>query len=643
VDALKAWVRQHATAVGSGLVLTALVALVVIGAIVAGRIGEEVATASGPASPSVAMSASSSPDASQPGSSAASAAPSVGPVWHGYEVRDVAGPLTIRSWLRVSVDRLNIREAAASSAAVAGVAELGDLLQVTGDPAFEEEREWAPVVGDGVAGWVATGDEIGPFVRPVATPWLYGPHRELLGLAAGAEGLVAYGWASDLDALPYEGIGSRAMVFTSADGSAWHEADLSGGPVVAAAGGDGAFGLAQVPSYIEPNVVRVSGDGAEWSEPAVLSFQPSSAASGPGGVVLVGNQHDGNRFSARIRSDGSIEEASLSGEVPAQPLVEASDVGYVAFERGNSARLLVSTDGLAWTPVSIPGVAEGEAFISDVELDGARLVVVLWDGITRLRFGQLDASGGVTWEPDELAPFATATVAGIAAGNGDFLAIGWDSGELVPRVWRSSDAHVWTDLGVDAGTFGGAIGPEPVFAMGRWYAATDAIYASDDGAAWEEVFRPPMPATERPGCPPAPEAGALDLMFLNGLAADCFGDTSLAFTAWVPLVEGLGGCCSPVGEPEWLNPSIPTTYLSPGPSEFAGSFAVYPVPGIETSFEPESWVTVTGHFHDTAAQECRLTPIVEVGHWLASQSSVIEDCERRFVIDSVVPATAPVP
>ncbi len=356
----------------------------------------------------------------------------------------------------------------------------------------------------------------------------------------------------------------------------------------------------------------------------------------------MGGDWEGAVYAATVGTDGVLEEVVLpTAEGMAQMEVEGSDAAYVAFDRFNAPELVVSTDGASWNRVTVPGATAGRHAVRDVELDGPRLIVVVVDtesGATQLVLGGVGPGGQVAWDADRPAPFDSATIDSITLGGGTFLALGWDRDALVPRVWRSTDGLTWTDLRVDPATFGGALGDEPVFALGRWYAATDAIYMSDDGASWAEVYRPPAPAVEHPGCPPADEATMLDVMFLGGLAAGCFGNASLTVTAWITVPEGLGGCCWPSGEPEWLNAPIPTGFLAPGPAGFVGSVGVYPVPDVADEFETPRRSRVTGHFQDPAAQECRRIPQPNYPHQLEARSEVVSECERRFVVDRVEPA-----
>ncbi|HET6744727.1 MAG TPA: SH3 domain-containing protein [Candidatus Limnocylindria bacterium] len=633
---MREYLQRHPK-VGIGLVAGSAVVLVAVAAAIIGQLRPNAAGIDGSPSPSVP----GSPTASQT-QGASPSAPASQATWDGYQLTDVGTPLFGSIWARVTVDELNVRAAPGTDAAVVAVVRRGDLVQVTGDGDFVEERSWQPIVGNGFAGWVAEGDDDGAYLQAVGTPWLFKPQREL-ALVAGRDSLLAYGWASDLVVPPYEGNGRNPLTYLSTNGTTWNEVTGPVMPVAAAAGGDGGFVVATVPNYLGPYTVQLSTDGETWAEYAVIDLQPTSAAWGPAGPIVVGLVYDDDGFTggvAAVRVDpgGAVQSLPLPGAGLGLTELEAAESGYVLFSRG-SLDLVVSADGTAWTTERVPGAVEGAGMVRDVELVGNQLIVVTTStetGRTTLHHARL-AADGLTWATTTAAPFGRATVDSVSAGGGSMLALGWDQDELLPRVWRSTDGRSWTDMGVDAGTFGGAIGSEPVWADGRWFAMTDGVYASTDGATWEKVFEAPTPEVQGPGCPPPDVVTALDLLFLGPAAADCYGDTPLTVTVWSPLVDGLGGCCPQQGVPEWLAAWVAPAFVSPGPGGFSGSFGVYPAPDVDGAFVTETWARVTGHFHDPEAQDCRHIPRQDVPHRLESPTSVVADCAARFVVDQIVP------
>jgi hypothetical protein len=641
---IKQFVQVHAKGVAIGLVAASLIALLLAASIVLGwlRPGEQGGLN---ATPSAGLRESLAPS----GSAAPSADghPTAPSAWTGrYQLTDVESPLFNSVWARVTVDRLNVRNAAGTDARVVGVLLKGDLVLVTGDPAYLDQ-EWAPIVADGIAGWVATSDPSVPYLQPVATPWLFGSERVLSGVVSTNTRFLAYGWARDLVIRPYEGSGAYPLAFTSTDGRTWQELKNLPDPVAAAAAGPGGFVIVTHSSYIGPTRVLRSDDGSGWSDELIAELRAASAAWGPVGPIVVGLEENGDdTLIYRTDAPDGAEPARMRTEF-SQPQVEGSDVGYVMFERYGTTQIAVSVDAESWRSMSVPGIEPGQHAIRDVELIGNRLFVVASStdsGDAVVRAGVVaPADGSVTWADGASAEgLQGVTVDSISArDDGTLLALGWDREELVPRVWGSTDGRSWTDLRVDATAFGGGIGPEPAFAAGVWVGIGDGLYTSSDGADWSRTLATPGKQPEGPGCPPADEVTALDLMFLGRTAADCYQDTPLTMTAWAPLIDGLGGCCYPEGVPAWLNSPIPPAWVSAAPSDLAGSLGVYPSPTAQGTLATERWVRITGHFHDVTSQDCRLIPLTYVPHRLESISAAIDGCERHFVIDSIVPIDAP--
>jgi hypothetical protein len=349
----------------------------------------------------------------------------------------------------------------------------------------------------------------------------------------------------------------------------------------------------------------------------------------------------------RIRDGLPSEVLQLSGDW-SNPQVEASDDAYVIYEPFGITGIVVSRDGTTWQPSAVPGTGDVSR-VRDVEVSGDAIFVVITDtatGVTTLAHGRLGSGGEpVTWDASSTAPFGTATIDSIAAGDGILLALGWDRSVLEPMVWRSTDGRSWTDLRVDPRTFGGAIGPEPVFAGDEWFAVTDAVYASTDGASWRLAHEVPGEPIEGPGCPPADEVQALDLAFLGPLGDDCYQGASLSFNAWMPLIDGMGGCCWQIGQPDWLTAPIPPVMLSAGRSACcyfdAGGFAAYLSPTMEGTYRANTWAQITGHFVDPASAECQYVPLTDMPQRLQSKADSVAGCAARFVIDRIVPADGP--
>ena len=642
-------VREHPRAVGIGLLGAPLLAVILAVLALGGWFRPDQTGAVDPTpSPSVEPSQGTSPDA-EPGEGSATPRPSptvTGP----YELTDVATPLFRSVWARVVVDELNVRRQPRMRADVVGKLSRGDLVLITGDPAGGDGSFfWAPIVADGISGWAAAGDEGDIYLQPIGTPWRFGSRRDFNGVVSNGSTFLAYGIASDLVVLPYEGSGASPLAYISIDGIEWTQIGQLHGNLWAAAGSPEGFVVVAQPTYIEPTTIWLSDDGLTWDEPIAADVNAPAAALGPAGPVVAGVDDDSGEILVIHPVESGAEPARIEADDISNPQLEGSSGGYVLFDRYGAVRILVSADGESWELVRVPGVQAGRNAIRDVELIGRRVVVVATrasDGGPVIREGTITDDGSVSWNPRTTLTGLDGTTVDSVSGDpdGTLLAFGWDRDVLEPMVWRSTDGYVWEDLGAAPNSLGGAIGPEPAFARGVWAAVTDTVYTSTDGSAWTQRLDPPAQPSG-PGCPPLAEVTALDVLFLGGAAADCFGDEHLTFVAWAPLIEGLGGCCYPEGRPAWLNSPISGTWLAPAPV-VAGGFgdAEFPVslaPGAVDRLPAEAWVKVTGHFFDPASARCRNIPLTTFPHRLDSRAALIDACERRFVITEVVPADGP--
>jgi len=272
------------------------------------------------------------------------------------------------------------------------------------------------------------------------------------------------------------------------------------------------------------------------------------------------------------------------------------------------------------------------------------------EGHSLLLRGALAASGAVTWNAPPAPIDNGLIVDSISHGPDGLLALGWDVGALVPVLWRSTDGASWQRLNAPADSLGGSVGPEPAWGAGGWVGlgtAVDALgqqlWRSADGESWSPTGDP-VELMTRPPCPPADEVSTLVLMYLGPFAEQCFGDTSVTVRGWVPLVEGLGGCCFPASKPEWIAGVYPGGYLMPGESDqWAASLNGYLPPGISPALlQSKTWVEVVGHFHDAAAASCRSTPLAMYPPGaLASRAAVRRGCEQRFVVESITAVDGP--
>lgn len=648
---VKASVRQHPRAAGVGITASA-VAILGIAVVVGWAMFSGLqSTADVEATPTASSGASGEASASTPGSSgpAALAVPTAIPGLGWPPVGEAGYYVSGSLWAVSAVNDLNIRSGPGTEYTAKGQLDAGDLALVT-DGAMGPQ--WVGITADGVTGWVNLGPEEDPWLLRTPTPWKAYASR-LAGVASNGSTYLAFGMGSEPDYVPYEG-GEGPLLLLSDDGLTWTR--LTDGPpgmVTAVAGGPGGW-VALSQGSMMPSFATFSADGRTWKDPQVMGA--GAVAYGPGGWVVVGGS------SAWRSADGrSWEESGAFGEPVYLDQVESSNAGYIIYGRGAS-EIRGSPDGLRWTATNLPVDA---GFLTDVELVGDRVLVLLTesDGNTRLLHGRLGASGEVTW--DETLPDSVDgdgyRIDSISQGPQGLLARGWDSADLVPMLWRSTAGTTWQRLDVGADALGGSVGPEAAWGAAGWVAvgsakagagqaprggfgsygaldgAAQQLWRSTDGQTWLQAGDPIAYSGSEPPCPPAGGVSTLVLMYLGPFAEHCFGDASLTIRGWVPVIEGLGGCCWPTPEPGWLAGPYAGGYIAAG--DYAGVFpslGLYIPPGVnQSALRQESWVEVVGHFRDAAAGSCRRIPLVAPPMRLESLRAVERDCEQRFVVESI--------
>jgi hypothetical protein len=538
----------------------------------------------------------------------------------------------------VVVDGLNVRSGPEDDDPVVGVLNDGDLFLTL------EAGGRLQVLADGVTGWVSIGSHEDPWVRAVPTPLSF---TWLKGITSDGSSYLAYGMWAELDYPPYEGGFEQPLFLRSDDGISWEEShDGVPGQVTAAAGGPDGWVVIGHHSYGGPLLFH-SADGETWSEPQSLEGGQHAVAHGGAGWVVVGYDYSG-AIVARGSADGRTWSDPMSLPLDgAGPALEASDAGYVVFDPMGEAGL-ASVDGATWHRFR-PDTAD-PARISDVELVGDTVYVNTVDldhATSAIYVGRLGADG-ISWTGTVIrgGPFDGFRVDSIASGPDGLLALGWNRDATNPTAWTSPDGAAWTrhDIGADA--FGGMIGPEPAWGAGGWVGHGidvdgDTLWRSTDGASWSFAGRPQPMELADPRCPSTATVSTLDLAFLGGRAYDCYGSASLTVRGWVPVPEGLGGCCFPSATPEWLAGMYPQGYLTSAEVDRL-SLGLYIPPDVDDgALEDHTWVEVVGHFGDPAADTCRRFPEPMQAHRLESAQVVADDCRRRFVVERISPVEGP--
>ncbi|MDH5284838.1 MAG: SH3 domain-containing protein, partial [Gemmatimonadota bacterium] len=586
---IAAWVSKHPRFAGFGITVSAIALLGIALALGWAVFSDPPQAAEADPTPTPTLTASprtSAPsEPSMDSSASASPAPSKAPPPPG-------GTFLYSSvWAVSTVNGLNVRSGPGIEHPSVGRLDAGDLALVI--EGGEGAGTWAKIAADGVVGFANVGPQAGPYLLSTPTPWKSYLTR-LDGVASNGSSYLAYGNAGDLDYLPYEG-GQAPLLLRSDDGVTWVEAaeGLYGRVTAVAAGATGWVALTV--GYPGVELAFFSGDGRSWEAgPQVVS---SVIAYGPAGWVVLGENRARRSADGRTWSEPAAVSTDSDNSIWLDHL-ESSGAGYVAFARGQvgAGWLWASTNGSNWVALEI---ADSAAWISDVELVGNRLLVVLRsgpadgpDGHSFLRRGTLTASGAVVWDPLPI-PFPDGLlVENISQGADSLIALGWDARALVPALWRSADGASWQRMNASANTLGGSIGPEPAWGSGGWVAVGTAaegagqlpwgplgwaqsgraldgagqqLFRSADGQAWAPAGEP-IALTAYPPCPPANEVSTIQLIFLGPFAERCFGDASLTIRGWVPYIEGLGGCCFPIAEPGWLAAAYSGGYLAPAGS-----------------------------------------------------------------------------
>ncbi|HEX7171905.1 MAG TPA: SH3 domain-containing protein, partial [Candidatus Limnocylindria bacterium] len=553
-----------------------------------------------------------------------------------------------------NVDDLNVRSGPGPDHDVVGQVDNGDLVLTP--YGFHPDR-WAQVIGDEIAGYVNAGTAEAPFLLRVPTPW-NAYTAALVGVASNGSDYLAYGYGSMQDHQILGGDPTSVLLF-SEDGESWAPVaapppavhGLSGGP-------DGWVALSF--GHGGTTFVTFSPDGRTWEG---STMRPgSSVAHGPGGWVITNSN-----LLFRSADGRNWDEVIELGATTALTAIAGSDSGYVAYERGGR-RLMGSRDGVNWTDVTLPTAA----WIADVDLVGDRVLALFrseGSGVSTVQRGILEPSGTVAW--DESAPGAVVgdayRIHSVAVGPEGLLALGWNIADLTPASWSSPDGDEWTRLNLAGDALGGSVTTTPAWGAGGWITlgtapegagpaphggiiasgtvlagAAQALWASTDGESWEPTATVAYDGATPP-CPPAAEVTTLVLMYLGSLAGECLGDASMTVTGWVPDIQGLGGCCWPIADPQWLAGPYPGGFLAPArTTEPIASLLLYLPPGVSfPASEPGTKLEVIGHFGDAAAAICRRTPDDDLAYYLEAPRVTRSDCAARFVVESVTVIEGP--
>jgi hypothetical protein len=123
-------------------------------------------------------------------------------------------------------------------------------------------------------------------------------------------------------------------------------------------------------------------------------------------------------------------------------------------------------------------------------------------------------------------------------------------------------------------------------------------------------------------------------------AANCWGDAGITVRGVVARPDGLGGTRSYKIEPDWLVSQSHFLSVSdkvhPDSGPVGPFFEVAVPPALEARFARMAgrWVTVSGHFHDPAAESCVVSRGAG-GPLAPTTDQAVEICRTEFVITTV--------
>jgi hypothetical protein len=269
------------------------------------------------------------------------------------------------------------------------------------------------------------------------------------------------------------------------------------------AGGFVAVGTAQEPDYCDgshPVVGQVwtSADGSAWSEADVdlTGLEPRHVVVA-GGVLYVFLCTSGQHLVARS-ADGlewRVDQVNVpnwyaSGYAALGDTLLASAQAY-----DDEGRVLASvwssSDGVNWAPQ--PGSPETESGFGLSGLAASGDFVVAYSADARPMFVSTD--GGTTWHQADHAPLYNADVVAVAMSGGHFAAVG-EACCTAPReyvgfgIW-SDDALHWRE----SQPFGSREIPEGIVALpGGFVTIGRQSWLSSDGGSW--VIGPEIPGYE---------------------------------------------------------------------------------------------------------------------------------------------------
>jgi hypothetical protein len=177
-------------------------------------------------------------------------------------------------------------------------------------------------------------------------------------------------------------------------------------------------------------------------------------------------------MSQQVRADGTTWTARSAAEANQWSSVTFGNGTFVAVSNNGTNRVMTSTDGITWTPRSVPASSW-----ASVTYGNGVFVAVAGFGTDRI----MTSPDGVTWTP---RGSSTDSWAGITFGNNTFVAV---ASMGTNRVMTSTDGITWTNRSVPTG---GIQGWSAVTWGNNKFVAisltgfNDRVMTSPDGVTW---------------------------------------------------------------------------------------------------------------------------------------------------------------
>ncbi len=269
---------------------------------------------------------------------------------------------------------------------------------------------------------------------------------------------IAYGNGRFVAVGTYNYIDGSTSVFTSADGEVWSEHRLSS--ALAVGYGIIAFGNGQFVT-VGQNSAATSADGVTWDQ------RTSGAVYGLSAIAY-GNGH----FVGVAAMAAIVESTDAANWVEVGP-EPGSDVQSIAFGAGQFAAVmknavLTSKDGAAWVKRQF----QGDGARSGIAYGNKQFVAVGYEGYDMVSYISTSADA-INWAGQWGASDATW---GVTFGNGQFVAVG------IGGVQVSSDGTNWVreQLPVQIGLLGAV-----TYGQGQFIAVGGSnVVTSTDGTNW---------------------------------------------------------------------------------------------------------------------------------------------------------------